>query len=166
MGVSARSYGVAADVAALTKRFTNAGAYDTTTNPALAQVEGWIDQVSATLNVLLAESGFSVPVAQADCVLMLKNFVTTQVADLCNYANSAGRFFTEKGLKTGPFDAIQKEAAGFIAQHAEGMAKLGASQVTPGLDGLAFTETDDADNAIEPIFSRRQFGNRNTDWDT
>jgi hypothetical protein len=166
MAVSAHSYGAAADVAALTRRFTNAGSYDTTTTPTLTQVEGWIDQISAILNVLLAEQGFAIPITDADIVLMLKNFVTTQVADLCNYANSAGRFFSEKGLKTGPWSAIQKEAAEFIEQHAAGIENLGATRTTSGLDALAFWETDDAGDEIEPMFSRKQFGTTNTDYDT
>ena len=164
MAVSARSYGAATDVAAFTRRFTTAGSYDTTTTPTLAQVEGWIDQVSATLNILLAEQGFAVPLTQADCVLMLKNFVATQVADLCNYANSAGRFFSEKGLKTGPWAAIQKDAADFIAAHSEGIEKLGGTRTTPGMDALAFRDMDDGGNEIKPMFSRKQFGTYNTDW--
>jgi hypothetical protein len=166
MAVGANSYGAATDVAALTKRFTSAGAYSTTTTPSLAQVEAWIDQISAILNVLLAEQRFSIPITDADIVLMLKNFVAMQVADLCNYANSAGRFFSEKGLKTGPWAAIQKDAAEFIEQHAVGMEKLGATRTTSGLDALAFCETDDAGDEIEPMFSRKQFGNTTTDWDT
>ena len=165
MAVGANSYGAATDVAALTRRFTNAGTYDTTTTPSLAQVEGWIDQISATLNVLLAEQGFAIPVTQADCVLMLKNFVVTQVADLCNYANSAGRFFSEKGLKTGPWAAIQKDAAEFLEHHAAGLAQLGATRTRGGLNALAFCETDDAGKEIEPAFQRKQFGTTNTDWD-
>jgi hypothetical protein len=166
MGVGANSYGAATDVAALTKRFTDAGSYTTSTTPTLAQVENWIDQISAILNVLLAEQGFSIPITNPTTVLMLKSFVTTQVADLCNYANSAGRFFSEKGLKTGPWAAIQKDAAEFIAEHASGIEKLGATRTTSGLDALEFRETDDAGNDIEPMFARKQFGSSTTDWDT
>jgi hypothetical protein len=165
MAVGANSYGAGTDVAALTKRFTNAGSYDTTTTPTLAQVEGWIDQISAILNVLLAEQGFAIPATDADVVLMLKGFVVSQVADLCNYANSAGRFFSERGLKTGPWAAIQKDAADFIEQHASGIEALGATRTTDGLGALAFRETDDAGDAIEPLFARKQFGTTNTDWD-
>lgn len=165
MSISPNSYGAVTDVAALTNRFTNSGVYGLTTIPTLAQVEGWIDQVSATLNILLAEQGFAIPASQSTVVLMLKGFVVSQVADLCNYANSAGRFFSEKGLKTGPWAAIQKEAADFIAEHAEGIATIGATRTTSGLSALAFNETDDAGDTIEPMFSRKQMGNTNTVWD-
>jgi len=160
MSIGANSYGTSADVAALTGRFTDAGMYRSTTTPSLAMVEKWIDRISATINILLAEQGFAVPVTQADCVSMLENFVVTQVADLCNYANSAGRFFSEKGLKTGPWAAIQKEAADFIAEHAEGLAQIGATRTKGGLTAMAFCDTDDSGTEIEPMFSRKQFGNR------
>ena len=165
MSTGANSYGTAADVAALTPRFTATGSYSTSTKPTLAQVEGWIDQVSATLNILLAEERFSVPVTQADCVLSLKSFVCTQVADLANYANSAGRFFQNQQFQTGPWQAIQKEAAEFIGKHAAGFENLGATRTRPGLVGLDANLTDNSGADIVPIFSRKQFRTTNTDWD-
>lgn len=158
MSVSARSYGAVTDVAALTPRFTNNGAYDTTTRPLHAQVESWIDRVSSTLNILLAEAGFQIPVTQADCALTLALFVATEVADLANYANSAGRFFQNQNYVTGPWQAIQKEAADFIAKHAEGFEKLGATRAAAGLNGLDVRTTDDSGANIEPWFARKQFG--------
>lgn len=157
MSVGANSYGAASDVAALAKRFTSSGSFTTTTNPTLAQVESWIDRVSATLNILLAEQNFHVPITQADCQLMLALFVSTEVADLCNYANSAGRFFQNQNFVTGPWQAIQREAAEFIEKHAEGFEKLGAARTAEGLNGLDARTTDDAGNRIEPFFSRTQF---------
>lgn len=166
MSVGANSYGSASDVAALTPRFCNAsGAYDTTTRPTLAQVEHWIDGVSSTLNLLLAEQGFEIPLSQADCVLTLSQFAAIEVADLCNYANSAGRFFQNETYTTGPFQAIQKEAASFIEEHAAGFAALGEDWSAGGLNGLDACTTDDAGDAIEPMFARKQFGNVTTDWD-
>lgn len=157
MSVGANSYGAASDVAALTPRFTNNGVYDTSTLPTLAQVEAWMDRVSAALNILLAEQNFQIPVTQADCRLMLALFVSTEVADLCNYANSAGRFFQNQNYVTGPWQAIQREAAEFIEKHAEGFEKLGATRTAEGLNGLDARITDDAGNALEPFFSRTQF---------
>lgn len=165
MSTGANSYGSAADVAALTPRFTASGVYTSATRPALAQVEAWIDRVSATLNILLAEQAFEIPVTQSDCALALAQFVATEVADLCNYANSAGRFFQNQQYTTGPFQAIQKEAADFIEKHAEGFAALGARRATAGgLDGLAAHLTDSAGDRIQPMFSRKQFGTSNPDW--
>ncbi len=160
-----KSYGDAVDVAALTPRFTNAGDFDALTRPTAGQVNSWIDRVSAILNVILAEHNFALPVVQPDVVLFLEQFVITQVADLANYANSAGRFFSDKNFTTGPWQAIQKEAADFIDKHAEGLQNLGATRSVAGLDALDFRSTDDSGAEIEPMFARKQFGNKTTDWD-
>lgn len=165
MPVGVNSYGAASDVASLTPRFTTAGVYDASSRPTLTQVESWIDRVSSTLNILLAEAGFQIPVTQTDCVLTLALFVSTEVADLCNYANSAGRFFQNQNYVTGPWQAIQKEAADFISKHASGFEKLGATRTTTGLNGLDARTTDDNGDDIEPWFSRKQFGNTATDFD-
>lgn len=161
---AAKTYGAAAEVAALTPRYASSGAFTSTTRPTAGQVEKWIERVSALLNVLLAEQNFNLPVTQADAVLALEQFVVTQVADLCNYANSAGRFFSDKAATTGPWQAIQKEAAEFIAEHAPGFEKLGATRTTEGLSGLDFNDVDDAGDEILPMFSRKQFSNSIPDW--
>lgn len=166
MSVGAHSYGQASDIAALTPRFCPTGNFDSSTRPTIQQVEKWIDRVSAVLNTLLKEQNFSIPATQADVVLLLEQFVVTQVADLANYANSAGRFFSDKNLTVGPWQAIQKEAADFIEKHAGGLQNLGATRNVAGLDALDFRSTDDAGDEIEPMFSRKQFGNKTTDWDT
>ena len=168
MGIRSRSYGSTDEVAAMTPRFADATTrlFTSATRPTLAQVEKFIDRVSGILNILIAEQGFTIPVAQADAKLALDQFVIGQCADLVNYTNSAGRFFQDKNLTTGPWQAIQREAAEFIGKHAEGIAKLGATQAVAGLNGLDFCETDDAGDAVEPWFSRKQFGNSNVDYDT
>ncbi len=168
MAIGANSYGSTAEVAALTRRFADAstGLYTTGTNPTLAQVEKYIDRVSGVLNVLLSEEGFAIPVSQADAKLALDQFVVAQVSDLCNYANSAGRFFDNQSIKTGPFSAIMKEAEDFISKHAEGLANLDATRSRTGVEGLGWWETDDAGDEIEPAFSRKQFNTTNVDYDT
>lgn len=168
MAIGAKSYGSTDEVAALTPRFADPTThlYTASTRPTLAQVEKLIDRVSGILNVLLAEQGFSIPVTQADAKLALDQFVVAQVADLCNFTNSAGRFFDNKKLQGGPFSAIMQEAEEFIKKHMPGLAALGATQTTAGLDGLDYRETNDAGDDIEPMFSRKQFNTRNTDWDT
>jgi|GEM_PF-1240266 hypothetical protein len=166
MPLATNAYGAVSDVAALTSRFTNNGIYDASTRPTISQVETWINRVSSTLNILLAEQGFQIPITQADCVLTLALFVSTQVADLCNYANSAGRFFQNQNYTVGPWQTIQKEAAAFIAEHAAGFEALGAPRATLGLNGLDARTLDDAGDDIEPWFARKQFGNTVTDWDS
>lgn len=129
--VGANSYGAASQVAALSRRFTNSGSYDVTTNPTLAVVEGWIDSVSATLNASLAGAGFTIPVVQADAKAALAAIVVEAVSDLAHAANSAGRYFTDAALARGvtPMRAIRQEMKQWVEDNAAGLEALGAERL-------------------------------------
>lgn len=129
MGVKPTSYGTVAGVEALERRYTDEGSFTNSTKPTLAQVEGWIDLVSASLNVLLAQHGFDVPVRQADARLALGQFVLAEVSDLVEASYGSGRFFSEEAQELGsPIAIIQKEAAAFLSEHAQGLEDLGATR--------------------------------------
>lgn len=170
MTVGARSYGTAADVAALTHAYINvSGAYDATTIPTLAQVEGWIDQVSGVMNTALAGQGFAVPVTQADAVLAIKSFVVEAVTDLAHAANSAGRYFTDAALQRGvsPMASIRKEILSWVESFAEGLESLGAARTgETGGGEVLFRANDEGGNEITPIFQRKGFGNSFDNWNT
>ena len=125
MTVSANSYGAASDVAALTWSWVSDsnGYYNQSTLPALSQVEGWIDQVSAIMNTCLRKWGFETPLTDAEDVLAVKSVVIGHVADMANYANATGRFFTERNLASGssPFAIIRKEIDEWVENSAEGL---------------------------------------------
>ena len=165
MAIGSNSYGSVAEVEALVPRWTNDGVFDTVARPTLAQVERFIDRVSSIVNTVLAEQGFSIPVINADAKMVLAQFVTLQVADLCNMVNSAGRFFSEKQVSN-PWKELFSDANDFLAAHADGLALLGATRTREGLNGLATVDQDESGNAIVPFFDRKQFGNKTTDWDT
>lgn len=167
MAPGANSYGTAAKVAALTRRYTTAGSYDTTTNPTLATVETWIDQVSGTVNVALAKNGFVIPVTQADAVLAIETVVIEAVADLAHAANSAGRFFTDRALERGvsPMRSIRTEIMEWAQDMTAGLAAMGAARNTPDAGQVAFRDTDNSGDSIFPIFQRDGFGNDFKDWD-
>ena len=160
MAPSTRSYGTAAMVAALSRRYTNAGTYDSTTNPTITQVETWIDQMSGTVNILLAENGFVIPVAQADAVLALQAVVVEAVSDLCRAANSAGRFFTDRALERGvaPMKIIRQEMADWIGEHAEGFEAIGAGRNVATSGGIGSRDGNDEGGEVFPLFGRDAFG--------
>lgn len=160
MAVGANSYGSAADVAALVPRYTSSGSFLTTTRPTLAQVESWIDSTSATLNVILARSGFAVPISQTDAKAACAAIVTEVVAELCHAANTTGRFFTDKALERGqsPMRVLRQEMADWVEMQAPGLESLGASRTTSLMGGAAYN-TD-----ATPIFQRAGFGNTFEDW--
>ena len=118
MSVGANSYGAASDVAALTWSWVaeSSGSYNLSTIPTLAQVEGWIDQISGIANTSLRKWGYTIPMTDATDVLAIKSVVVGAVADMANYANSSGRFFTERALASGvsPFAQIRQEIEDWV----------------------------------------------------
>jgi hypothetical protein len=168
MTTGANSYGSAADVAALTSLYTINGSYTTATIPTLANVEGWIDQVSATMNSALAAQGFVVPVTQADAVLAIKSFVVEAVTDLAHAANSAGRYYTDAALQRGdsPMAGVRRGIMAWVEMFAAGLGELGAARTgDTSMGDIGFRDTDNSGNATAPIFQRSAFGNTFEDWD-
>lgn len=167
MTVGANSYATASDVSALTDLYCISGAYTTATIPTLAQVEAWIDQVSAILNTALAAQGFVIPVSQADAVLMLKSYVIQATADLSHAANSAGRYFTDAALKAGvsPMTSIRKDVLEWVELFADGLEALGAARSgDTGTGEIGFRDGDENGDAVPAIFQRNAFGNVFDDW--
>ena len=162
-----KSYGTGAHVAALVPVYTDGGVFNSSTNPTLATVVGWIDQVSALLNTALAGSGFSIPLTNADSILVAQAWVEQAVADLAANANSAGRFFTDRALERGvsPMQTIRKEVLDFIEQIAGSLEAIGASRTNSSAEmDIAYRESDDDGEKVEPLFQRKAFGERSRKW--
>lgn len=139
MSIAINSYGSVDEVAALTKRYTTAGAYTATTNPTLTMVEKFIDRLSARLNVLMANAGFVTPVTQADAKLVLDDFVSTEVVDYVAWCNSSGRFMNTKRLRgKTPAMVVDAEAQEFIDANADGFEALGVVRVSRTQGGSGF----------------------------
>lgn len=164
MTVGANSYGSAEEVAALTRRFTANGSFTTSTIPTLAQVESFLDTMSAWLNVCLARNGFKIPVTQADVKKVLAGMAVEATGDLVNVANSAGRFFTEKALERGldPLKTLRRELSSAIDDQASGLEALGAERIEGKLGSIAFRDSDEDGNEVQPLFQRKGFGGTNS----
>ena len=154
-------------VAALTPRYASNGAFDSSTRPNLAQCETWINQMSGFVNALLAEAGFSIPITQSDTVQLLNSLVTSAVAEMAEYANRAGRFWSDSAQERGI--SIQKvlrnEISDWINAHAKGLENLGAARARESGSEIAYRETDEAGDAVIPLFQRKAFGEVTQDWD-
>lgn len=168
MAIGANSYGSVAEVAALTRRYANSsGAYDTTTKPTMAQVEKFLDRMSAALNTLLAKEGFAIPISQDDAKLLCDEIVVECAVELCNIANSTGRFFTDKALSAGksPLNTLLSEMAAWLEANAAGLEALGADRSRSLLDGIAFRGSDNSGDAVPPLFPREAYGEAYKEWD-
>ena len=167
MTVLANSYGSAAGVAVLVPRHNNgAGTFDANTNPTITTTETLIDQVSATINAILSQQGFAIPVSQTDAALMLTGFVNQEVAALVEGINGIGRFGpTAKTPGKGRFGLLFEDIRDFVESIATGLEFLGATRTYSIMDGIAYRDTDNSGAEISPIFQREAFGNVFKEWD-
>ncbi len=167
------SYGSVEGVAALAHTWTtddtfnDADAYVEATNPSLTTVINWINQISAILNTALRKYGFVVPIATTRGKLTADSIVDELVADLCAYANSKGRFLTEKFVERGMsvWRAIRNDIDAWVLEYAPGLEQDGAAREATNVDEIGFRSTDERGNPTSPIFQRDGFGNTFQDWD-
>ena len=175
MTINADSYGTVAGVAALARTWTVDGEFQNAdacadiegTNPTLDTVENWINQVSAVLNTALAKYGFIVPITTARGVLAASSIVEQLVADLCGYANSKGRFLSERFTQQGysVWRAIRNDLDLWVLEYAPGLEQDGAERTASNIDEIGFRSTNEQGDPTAPIFQRDGFGNRFRDWD-
>lgn len=167
MALAANSYGDVEEIAALVPlRAGGAGVFDDSTRPTLATVESETDQVSAMLNAILADAGFTIPVTQADDVLILDRFVNHTVAAIVEGINGSGRFGPEAARNGGRWKLVSEEIAGFVEDFMAGIERLGAARTYPQTSGVGYRDTDEAGDATFPIFQRKGFGNEFINWDS
>jgi len=167
MAVGDNSYGSVGEIEALIGRYTDEGGLTAATRPTRAQVERFIDRVSAIVNVSLAQAGFAIPVAQVDAVAALADFVVDQVVQLCYAANGAGPYApgaTElRGRRARA--AISQEAFDFVADFAPGLQALGATRTRTLANGLDCRTQDESGNDLVPFFHREMIDHEIVDWD-
>ena len=171
MGLEDWTYGTVAKVAALTKRYTNAGDFDVTTTPTEAQVEKFLDRVSAVVNTHLARLGFEVPISESDAeqaFQAVEEQVLYGVTELVSVANSAGRYFTDQALRgrTSPNVVLGKEMKIWCDDMADGLEALGATRTTSGLENIAYRDGDEGGDAVVPLFERKAYGDTRAEWDS
>lgn len=160
MAVAADSYSTAADVAADVPAYTNSGSFDATTNPTLTVVEGWIDEVSDAINLVLEDHDFAVP-ATDRLATALGRMVRREVADRIRLtrpnANRRPRTGQQQGEQNRtPFDAVEA-ATRLIERRAWGQSTLA--------DNIGYRDTNEDGEDTFPIFQRNAFGNTFIDWD-
>jgi len=165
------AYGSLAGVAALSKAFTDNGEFtmedclnclqEIHTNPTRTEVETWLDQVSASMDIALAGEGFVVPVVNETAKKSIDMIVNQYVADLVKAANNTGRFATERARESGiePMITIEKNIRSWANNNASGMEAAGARRIEVPGNRILTKEN-------HPIFQREGFGNRFRDWST
>ena len=167
MTIGANSYGSVTGVAGLVPRYTVGQTFDTTTRPTATQVESYIDSVSGIVNSMLAQSGFTIPIANDSVKDALDLFVNDEVGSIAEGINGAGRFGPRAtdGVIPNRFKLLFEDVKLFIVGNADGFERLGAARQFSFTSGLAFRDTDESGDATNPIFQRSAFGNVFENWD-
>jgi len=168
MTLGTNSYGNVVGIVALVPRYAKGGVFDATTRPTLVQVETWCDQISAIINNILADNGFTIPITQADCKLMLDFFVNEEVASICEGVNGHGRFGPQAKRTSGQgrFAVVLTEVEDFLDRNMAGFERLGAARTYDYGSSIGYRGTDESGEDTFPIFQRKAFGNTLQDWDS
>lgn len=134
------SYGTASGVGAMNALWSDSGSFTAATTPTSAQVNGWLDNVSAMVDTALADEGFTVPVVLAAVVKELDLLVEGIVSDLVDAAHRTGRFYTENILTRGlsPFITIDKEVHAWVQRKSVGFENQGVPKVDTGRKVASF----------------------------
>jgi len=136
------AYGSVGGVAGLARMWTDNGSFvdidvygEGGTNPTLATVTGWLDEVSGIMDVALANQGFATPITNVTALKAIAMLVNALVADLVNAANSSGRFFTERAVETGvsPLATIQRDVNAWVSDRTTALVNLGVPRLTDTL---------------------------------
>ncbi len=131
-------YGTVAGVEALARMWTSDGKFkdndiygDGSTNPSLATVIGWLTRISASVDISLANQAFITPVTQPSAKIAIDLLVEQFVRDLCDAANSSGRFFTERSVENGaaPLNIIRREINAWVGDNSTGLELLGVPRI-------------------------------------
>lgn len=139
-------YGTQEEVAAMAKIYTRGGNWvnpvpaappipaDKGTNPSLLQVNTWLANISAQMNLALGQANFIIPFdndVSPNAYKAISQYVVSLVADLCHYANSSGRFYSDKLVERGisPMQAILKDMIAWIGINERGLLADGLLQV-------------------------------------
>jgi hypothetical protein len=154
-------YGNAQGVGAYCRNLASAGSFTASTNPTLSAVESWLEQISSMLDSALAVQGFVVPLVNENAVNSVTAIVEQIVADMAKGANSTGRFFAEKTLKSGTsmWQTITDDLNAWVVMMAPGLEGMGAERGDTSANTIGYAED------AFPIFQRDGFGNTFTDWE-
>lgn len=162
-------YGTLGGVGALVPLWSgNDQAFNATTNPTAATVSRLLDQLSGMINSVLAEFGFSTPIATpTDVNAALDGFTDQEVAAMVAGLRGSGRFGpTSKALtKMGYMGMILDDITKFVEGNKTGFEELGAARTSESAEGIGARTTNESGDEIFPIFQREAFGNEFTDWD-
>lgn len=165
----ASDYGTVDGVGALVPMFSGTDQdFADTTRPTDTQLTAILVQMSGMVNSVLAQYGFSTPIASpSDIKEALDSFVEQEGADIVAGINGAGRFGpSSKAMgKKGRLAMLVEDVESFVSGNAVGWERLGATRTYQQAESIGYRGQDEGGDDVAPIFQRDAFGNVFTDWD-
>lgn len=170
MGLLGSSYSSVADVLSITKFLMDGqSTFNNTTTPTLTEVEGFIDEASAVLNLALAAEGFtaSAILANSTANLACSNWVRGWAASFVSLTSPTLGMGNNSESRVKLLRDMNGSAMEFVDSYVLGFKLLGVTQATTEGTVLVFTgETLQADRADpldtsleQSLFKRGQFDN-------
>ena len=170
MAIRSDSYSSVDEVTAFVRHLLD-GEPDFTvdTRPTLTEVEKFIDRASASLNVALAQGGFTPSAIYANAVTKLAcdDWVTARVAEYVEMTQRGTGYSDAEGNRHTAFRNMAKSANQFVKDNSLGFVNIGVAQSTKASAGLSYTgldaqaeRSDPSDTSLEqPKFTRGQWDN-------
>jgi len=154
-----RVYGSPDGVAALVPRYANtSGYFDETTRPRMSQVASFLAELSGMVNVMLAGSGFALPMTLPEARLSFDVFVNGEAASFAEGVNGSGKFSpSSKSPVVNRYKIVLEDVKAFISDFAPGLEAMGATRTGSGVGEIGFREYDDNGALVTPLFTRDEF---------
>lgn len=170
MAIRNDSYSSIADVLSFTRHLLEGQTtFNSTTTPKVNEVETFIDETSAILNLALTQCGFSTSavLANSTAKLACDSWVRGWAVSFVELTHPTQGLSGEGGSRVELLQTMQGRALEFVENYERGFKQMGITQSYSQSNVLRFTgetkQVDRADRtntAIEqPHFERRQFDN-------
>lgn len=168
MAIASDSYSSVNDVRAMTRRFLKGeSTFSDTTLPTLTEVEGFIDEVSGTLNMALRACGFDPAniTANSTAKKACDSWVRPRAVMYVELTQPYAGFDGQPRSRVDFLNGLTKQANEWVKAMALGFKREGITVSDPTSQGLTFTgltapaDRADPDNSAlaQPFFSRQDF---------
>lgn len=162
-------YGTTTGVLTYTRRLLDGDlAFNADTRPTLTEVNQFLSEASAALNVALAQCGFSTPVTTpSTAVTLFDGWVNRQAVEYVESTQVGVGFSGDGGNRVDYFAGLNERAMSFVKTNELGLKRIGVAVGDAVTQGIVFTALDtheqrsdpDLTSREQPLFRRRQWDN-------
>lgn len=162
-------YGTSTGVLAYSRRLLDGNsAFNSETRPTLTEVNQFLGEASAALNIALAQCGFSTPVTTpSTAVTFFDGWANRQAVEFVESTQVGVGFSGDAGNRADYFAGLTQRALEFVKSNELGLKRMGVTVGNSVTEGVVFTGLDayeqrgdpDLDTREQPMFRRRKWDN-------